>query len=105
MRRQGHHLVRALPRVEGPAADRWRRVPILFGCARRRPREGCVMDGIHVAFEGRLGGDPETRFLPNGSEVLQFSIVPTDSRAADGAPEWVRVSIFAEKLSEDVVEK
>jgi single stranded DNA-binding protein len=63
------------------------------------------MDGIVCAFTGRLGGAPDTRFLSNGSEVLQFSIVPNDSKAADGAAEWVRVSIFAEKLAEDAVTK
>jgi single-strand DNA-binding protein len=63
------------------------------------------MEGLHVAFTGRLGGDPETRFLQNGSEVLQFSIVANDSKAPEGAPEWIRVSIFAEKLPEDAAAK
>jgi single-strand DNA-binding protein len=63
------------------------------------------MDGIVVALQGRLGGDPETRFLQNGSEVVQFSIAPHDSKAADGAAEWVRVSIFADKLDEHAVAK
>jgi single-strand DNA-binding protein len=63
------------------------------------------MDGLHVAFTGRLGGDPETRFLQNGSEVLQFSIVPNDSKTPEAAPEWIRVSIFTEKLTEDTAAK
>lgn len=63
------------------------------------------MDGIVVALQGRLGGDPETRYLPNGSEVLQFSIAPNDSRAPEGQTEWVRVSIFTEKLADGVADK
>lgn len=65
--------------------------------------EGSLMvDGIVCCFTSRLGVDPETRFLANGAELVQFSVLPNDSKAADGAGEWVRVSIFREKL-EDVV--
>jgi single stranded DNA-binding protein len=63
------------------------------------------MDGLHVAFTARLGSDPETRFLQNGSEVLHFSVVPNDSKAPEGAPEWIRVSIFTEKLTNDIAAK
>lgn len=64
-----------------------------------------MIDGIVCCFTGRLGSDPESRFLANGSEVLQFSIVPHDSKAAEGAPEWIRVSIFVDKLAEDTAAK
>jgi single-strand DNA-binding protein len=63
------------------------------------------MDGIIVALQGRLGSDAETRFLANGSEVLQFAIAPNDSKSVDGGAEWVRVSVFAEKLDEHAAAK
>lgn len=63
------------------------------------------MDGIIVALQGRLGGAPETRYLPNGAEVLHFAVAPNDSKNTNAPPEWVRVSTFTEKLADGVVEK
>lgn len=51
------------------------------------------MDGIVVALQGRLGGDPKTRFLQNGSEVLQFSrmrAVRVAERTPTGGQGWRR---------------
>lgn len=54
---------------------------------------------------GNLGGDPETRFMPNGNAVTNFTLA-TSERWKDkttGQPvektEWHRVSIFG-KLAE-----
>lgn len=50
-------------------------------------------------FIGRLGRDPETRYLPDGSAVCNFSIaVGWKSKDKEGA-EWVRLSAFG-KLAE-----
>jgi single-strand DNA-binding protein len=62
------------------------------------------MDGLHVAFVGRIGQDPERRFTARGAEILQFSVLPADSRAAD-TPEWVKCSVFVDKLDEHAVDK
>ncbi len=45
-------------------------------------------------FIGRLGKDPETRFMPNGDAVCNFSIaVGWKSKEKEGT-EWVRVNAF-----------
>jgi single-strand DNA-binding protein len=50
-------------------------------------------------FIGRLGRDPETRYLPNGDPVCNFSVaVGWKSKDKEGT-EWVRVSAFG-KLAE-----
>lgn len=63
------------------------------------------MDGLHVAFTGRIGTEPERRFTPQGSETIQFSLLPHDTKADPEQPEWVRVSAFVERLAEDAVPK
>lgn len=55
-------------------------------------------------FIGRLGSDPETRFMPNGKAVTSFSIaVSSQWKSKDGekqeATEWVNITAF-EKLAE-----
>tara|TARA_Y100000593_G_C4133052_1_gene248385 strand:+ start:178 stop:600 length:423 start_codon:yes stop_codon:yes gene_type:complete len=50
-------------------------------------------------FIGRLGNDVETRFLPNGDAVVNFSIAcGWKSKDKEGA-EWVRIVAFG-KLAE-----
>ena len=50
-------------------------------------------------FIGRLGKDPETRYMPNGDAVCNFSIAcGWKSKDKEGA-EWVRVATFG-KLAE-----
>lgn len=45
-------------------------------------------------FIGRLGRDPETRFMPNGDAVCNFSIaVGWKSKDKEGT-EWVRVNAY-----------
>lgn len=45
-------------------------------------------------FIGRLGRDPETRFMPNGDAVCNFSVaVGWKSKDKEGT-EWVRVNAF-----------
>lgn len=55
-------------------------------------------------FVGRLGRDSETRFMPDGKAVTNFSIGVSESwKGKDGtkqeSTEWVRVSTFG-KLAE-----
>jgi single-strand DNA-binding protein len=50
-------------------------------------------------FIGRLGKDPETRFMPNGDAVCNFSIaVGWKSKEKEGT-EWVRFNAYG-KLAE-----
>lgn len=50
-------------------------------------------------FIGRLGKDPETRFMPNGDAVCNFSLaVGWKSKEKEGT-EWVRINSFG-KLAE-----
>lgn len=45
-------------------------------------------------FIGRLGKDPETRFMPNGDAVCNFSIaVGWKSKEKEGT-EWVRINAY-----------
>lgn len=45
-------------------------------------------------FIGRLGRDPETRFMPNGDAVCNFSVaVGWKSKDKEGT-EWVRVNAY-----------
>jgi single-strand DNA-binding protein len=55
-------------------------------------------------FIGRLGSDPETRFMPNGKAVTNFSIaVGSQWKSKDGekqeSTEWVNITAF-DKLGE-----
>ena len=53
-----------------------------------------------VIIVGNLGKDPETRFLPDGKAVCNFSVATTDTwkDKASGekkeATEWHRISAF-----------
>lgn len=59
----------------------------------------------HCTFIGRLGQDPETRYLPNGSAVCNLSLAVGDDYKDKNTgekieqTEWVRVSAFG-KLAE-----
>jgi hypothetical protein len=55
------------------------------------------MNGLTCAFTGRLGSDPEQRYLTTGKVLLTFSIAVDESYTAtedEAAPEttWVRVT-------------
>jgi single-strand DNA-binding protein len=55
------------------------------------------MNGLHAAFTGRLGGEPEQRYTRTGKALLTFSVA-VDENTTDtedrAAPEthWVRVT-------------
>jgi single-strand DNA-binding protein len=53
---------------------------------------------LNVTLTGNLGRDPETRFTPNGGEVLQLSVaVNTRTREGDewkDRTDWFRVSVW-----------
>jgi single-strand DNA-binding protein len=59
----------------------------------------------HCSFIGRLGRDPETRYLPNGDAVTNFSIAVGESwknketGEINESVEWVRVTAWR-KLGE-----
>ena len=54
------------------------------------------MSFLKATAVGRLGGDPETRILQNGTTVISFSMA-CDGRKKDAPPTWIRVSAFAEQ--------
>ena len=54
------------------------------------------MDGLHVAFLGRVGQDAELRFTSSGTPLVNVSVLVQDSKAADGAGQWVRVGHFGD---------
>jgi single-strand DNA-binding protein len=62
-----------------------------------------VSDLNRVMIIGRLGKDPETRFMPNGKAVTNFSVATSEKWKKDGEKqertEWHNVVAF-EKLAE-----
>jgi len=59
------------------------------------------MDGIKACCFGRLGGEPELRYLPNGTPMLKCSVAVEDNKAPENSPtEWVRVTLFGERAEE-----
>ena len=53
----------------------------------------------HCTFIGRVGKDPETRYLPSGDAVTNFSIACNWKSKDKEGVEWVRVVTFG-KLAE-----
>lgn len=57
------------------------------------------MSFAKVAIVGRLGGDPESKYLQSGTLVLSFSIAADGRRRGQGGETpttWFRVSAFGE---------
>lgn len=54
------------------------------------------MNGLNVAFVGRLGQDSELRFTQNGTPLVNVSVLVLDSKAQDGQSQWVRVGHFGD---------
>ena len=67
------------------------------------------MDGLHVAFQGFVGGIPELRYTPGGKATLAFSVAATDTKAmAKGeAPTWIRCTCWEQRAEElqDTIKK
>ena len=64
------------------------------------------MDGIHVAFLGRVGQDAELKWTSNGTPLVNVSVLVQDSKASDGQGQWVRCGRFgddAEELARQLV--
>jgi single-stranded DNA-binding protein len=67
------------------------------------------MDGLHVAFIGRVVGQgAELRFTSSGTPLVNATLLVLDSKAADGDGQFVRVGHFgddakqlAERLGKD----
>jgi single-strand DNA-binding protein len=62
------------------------------------------MDGLHVAFIGRVGQGAELRFTQNGTPLVNLSALVHDSKAAEGAGQWVRVGHFGDD-AEDLAKR
>ena len=54
------------------------------------------MSFAKATIVGRLGGDPESRYLQDGKLVISFSMA-ADGRKKDAGPTWFRVSAFGEQ--------
>jgi single-strand DNA-binding protein len=50
-------------------------------------------------FIGRLGADPETRYMPDGTAVTNFSIAVGWKTSTKEGTEWVRICAY-DKLAE-----
>lgn len=66
------------------------------------------MASANTTIVGSLGGDPELRFLPNGTAVASMSVAVTErvkngDQWEDGDTTWWRVSVWRD-LAEHVVD-
>lgn len=57
------------------------------------------MNGVQCAFTGRIGNDPEPKYLPSGKSLLEFRVCVDQSYVADEnrpAPEslWIKVTCW-----------
>ena len=48
-------------------------------------------------FTGRLGRDAETRYLPAGTQVLEFSVAVTSATATRKKTIWTKCTLFGER--------
>jgi single-strand DNA-binding protein len=68
------------------------------------------VNAVEVRAIGRLGADPELRFVPSGTAVVQFSLACSDrirqddGTWADGPVTWLRCTAWG-TLAENVAEK
>lgn len=62
------------------------------------------MDGLQVAFIGRVGQDAELRFTSSGTPLVNVSLLVQDSKAGEGQGQWVRVGKFGDD-AEDLVQQ
>jgi len=60
-----------------------------------------MADFNRIAITGRLGSDPEVRYLPSGTQVVSFRVANNRYRknGQDQEARWYKVSIFG-KLAE-----
>jgi len=47
-----------------------------------------------IVVIGRLGQDPEMRFMPNGNAVTSFSVASDNPRNGEKHTEWIKCSTF-----------
>jgi len=63
------------------------------------------MNGVHIACTGRLGGDPEQKYLASGTAMLSFSVAvdehtkATEERAAPDTT-WLRCTVWEARAEE-----
>lgn len=57
------------------------------------------MSFAKIALIGNLGGDPESRYTPNGTLVVNFSIAVNIKRSGNDTTYWYRCACFG-KLAE-----
>ena len=60
------------------------------------------MSFAKITLIGNLGGDPETRFTTNGTQVVNFSVAVNTKREGRDVAEWYRCACFG-KLAETAV--
>lgn len=51
-----------------------------------------------IEIAGRLGGDPEVRFTPNGQKVTTFRVATNQKRAGKDETIWWRVTVWGERF-------
>jgi single-strand DNA-binding protein len=54
------------------------------------------MSFARLEIFGNLGGDPETRYTPNGNMVVEFSIAVNNWRKPNDPPTWYRCSAWGD---------
>ena len=55
------------------------------------------MDGIHVAFEGKISEPDGLKFTANGTACLSFGVCTVDKK---GTPTWVRCTVWKDRAEE-----
>lgn len=59
------------------------------------------MNVIHIA--GHLGGDPETRFTPNGQKVTTFTVATKVRKGGNDITVWYRVTVWGDRYDKMMV--
>jgi single-strand DNA-binding protein len=52
------------------------------------------MSFAKITIEGNLGNDPETKYTPNGTMLVEFSVAVNNWRKRDDPPKWYRVTAW-----------
>jgi single-strand DNA-binding protein len=52
-----------------------------------------------ITFTGRLAADPETRFTPNGGEVLNFRVASDVGFGDKKSTNWFAVAVFGKRAT------
>ena len=63
------------------------------------------MNGVHTAFTGRVGGEPERRYTRDGKAMLVFSVAVDENPAATeertaSPTQWIRCTAWENRAEE-----